>query len=335
MARILEQFDGVSGGYSYPDGAIPTKVTHFKHRCKPSEVTLSNKMVIESACVQCSNASCMEIPINNDVFDSLKMSQTDLLCPTNSIAYKDKEIYIDSNCIKCGLCISACPVGAIFFNENNDVEIRRADENFTLQNEKLTFDTQTIDVIHEQPSESEDAIRQIISNIQSLTSKGPIMNKLVVKSFESIGFSTYITRSGDVNLRMDALSKEDDIYYPIEIEISANLDAPRDILDDVAVFCSRQNVSKDNVIGIIVLGEIPNKRTEYWELISDIESVTGVKIATIPIAALLTCVWNKKPINVRDYFLGKGRTSVRSAINQSLGREINVSPNSNLLEAVK
>ena len=335
MAKILNQLNEKNGGYSFPRNSMPTQVTHFKNRQKLSKLTLSTGLTTSSACINCANASCMKIPISKNIFTSLEASQTDILCPTNSISVKENQIAIDHNCIKCGLCISACPIGAIFYNEDGNVEAGKVDTNYIARNEKMTIDLDSIEVISEDPFESEDIIKKVINNINELTHKNSIINKLVVKSFESMRFPTNLTRSGDVNLRMDALSKQNGIYYPIEIELIASLDSPRDILDDVAVFCSRHNVLKKDIVGIIVLAEFPNKRSEYWELLSDIEKTIGLEVATIPLTALLIGMWNKRPINIDHFYLGKGKTSAREALNKILGKEVEISKNSNLIEASK
>jgi len=335
VSKILNQISEPNRAYNFPNELTPIKVLHYKNRRQVSKITLSDNTTVNSACINCFDASCMKIAISVDIFASLEASQTDILCPTNSITIKENTISIDNNCINCGLCISSCPIGAIFFDENGDVKVGKIDKSFLPQNEKVAIDQDIIEVITEQPFESEEIIKRTINNLKLLTHKNSVINKLVVKSFESLGFPTNQTRSGDVNLRMDALSKYNDIYYPIEIELVASLDSPRDILDDVAVFCSRQGVKKSNVVGIIVLAELPNKRSEYWELLSDIESTIDLKIATIPLAILLIYAWNKRLIKINDYFLGKDKTSTRLAINHSLGREVNISINSNLIEASK
>ena len=150
-----------------------------------------------------------------------------------------------------------------------------------------------------------------------------------------MGLSTYLTRQGDVNLRMDGLGKSDESYLVIEIELNADLDAPRDILDDVAVFSSRYNIPKESIYGLIVLAELPNKRTEYWELIRDIEKVVDLKIFNVPLAALLTLFWSEKPLNYKDYKLNNNQTSARPALEVSLERKANLSVPSSLIEAAK
>lgn len=335
MAKLLKQLNEENHGFNFPSKSEPLQVIHFKNRSKVSQLKLSNNVEINSACILCANQSCMKLEASQNVFASLEASQTDILCPTNSIKVKENELTIDENCIHCGLCVSACPIGAIFFNEDGKIEVNRPDENYIPINQRILINTDDIKVSDEYPFQSENIIKNVISNLKLLTYKNSIINKLVVKSFESIGLPSNLTRSGDVNLRMDALSKKDNIYYPIEIELVASLDSPRDILDDVAVFCSRHNVSKQNIVGIIVLAELPNKRSEYWELLSDIEKTIELKIATIPLSALLISMWNQTQINIEDFYLNKYTTSAREAVNKIIGMKVEISKNSSLLEASK
>ena len=192
-----------------------------------------------------------------------------------------------------------------------------------------------LNIDNEFEEETEALILDIIRQVKALGNASFAMNRLVAKLLSDLGISTYLTRQGDVNLRMDAVGADNELFYVVETEFLASLDSPRDILDDVAVFCSRYDISKTKVIGIIVMCEFPNKRSEFWELINDIKKVVGLKIATIPLAALLTLYWNSADLVIADYFLDHKSMSARSAINEALGREINLPAKSNLIEAAK
>ena len=66
-----------------------------------------------------------------------------------------------------------------------------------------------------------------------------ILKNDISNLMSELGLKTFVTRTGDNNLRMDAISKVDKNIYAVEIESLADLDSPRNILDSLAVLHSR------------------------------------------------------------------------------------------------
>lgn len=292
---------------------------------------------IPTSCVNCEETYCIKIPIATGVFDDLNSSQKAKLCPTDAIAPNEHgRLEVDqSSCISCGLCIARCPVQAISFKKNdvsviyNDCSIEEGDAKYSLADS----------INHNKSSqyieESKGLFQTIFSQIEQSESPYRTLNNLVSKAMQISGIENVLSRQGDVNLRMDAIGLYKGKYVLCEIEKATNLDAPRDILDDVAVFCSRYDISKDNVIGMIVIPSMPNRRTEFWELLSDIYNVTGLQIAVVPLAAILIAVWNEKKISLEQFFLNQNKMSARVAVEGMLGRAINLPDPCDLLEPEK
>lgn len=335
MAEILKQNKIQITHYKFIGDSIPVKVTYFDNA--PAKVILSDNNEIESSCVNCQELSCIKRDNSVIVFDELKSSQTDKICPTNAIEVSDSgNVSVDSeSCIGCGLCIASCPIGAIYLNENLVAEVNYNHNSITESESALSLNEHNLNYSNSALRESDKIFINLISTINTLTSKTNVINLLVCKSLSLLGLPTYLTRQGDINIRMDGIGLYNERFVLIEAELSANLDSPRDILDDVAVFCSRYNVKKENTIGAIILPELPNKRTEFWELLSDIKNVVDVEIAVLPLSALLALVWNRQKIKLEYYYLNKDLTSARAALNKQLGRAANISEPSNLLEAAK
>jgi hypothetical protein len=59
------------------------------------------------------------------------------------------------------------------------------------------------------------------------------------------------------------------------------LGLPRRILEGVTWMHSRKKVLVKNQIPCVVIFEFPRKRSDFYEVISDIENVTGVKFKTL------------------------------------------------------
>jgi len=302
----------------------------------PSSITFSDGEEISSSCILCKGMPCMLGKEQEVVLGELSSSQKTTLCPTDAISMSDDNTININNdvCIKCGLCLYNCPIGSIFVDKETNFHVNN-DKNALIPSvEPLVFDDNI--VWSNQPLiESDGLIEEVISRVQLHPQKGSVLNLLTAKLLQEQGIATYLTRQGDVNLRMDGLGKCNNTYLVIEIESNADLDAPRDILDDVAVFCSRYNFQKDSVCGLIVLADLPNKRTEYWELISDIENVVSLEIYNIPLTALLTLFWAGKRLDYKEYKLNRENYSSRNALELSLGREVNISNPSSFIEAAK
>ncbi|MGX5174911.1 4Fe-4S binding protein [Aliikangiella sp. IMCC44653] len=335
MVNILKQSKLNIAHYEYPNGLIPVVVTYNDKSV--AKLTMSDSSEIESSCLNCKDMNCIKRENTVIVFEELQSSQSDKICPTDAIGMTDSgEVRVDRElCIGCGLCISACPIGAIYLDSKFKAVV-----NYNLSNISITKSAVTLteDIFtYKNPAiiENDKIFSNIISSISSLISKTNTINRLVCKSLQLAGVETYFTRQGDINIRMDGIGLVDKKFVLIEAELTANLDSPRDILDDVAVFCSRYNIKKENTIGAIVLPELPNKRTEFWELLTDIKSVVDVNISVIPLSVLLMIVWNRKKLALNDFYLDKNLMSAREKLTKVIGRKPNISEPSNLIEAAK
>ncbi|GAW87646.1 conserved hypothetical protein [Bathymodiolus platifrons methanotrophic gill symbiont] len=334
MDNILKQGKIKSKSFKYKNEAIPVIVQYMDQ--EPSKLTLSDESTINSSCLNCYDLNCLTLENNSIVMDELSSSQTNILCPTEAIFLNESgEVEINvQDCIGCGLCVVSCPVGAIYIGKEDVAIINRKNQSMEFSDEPF----QVKCIVKSSPAiqENEKKLRKIIKLINELPDRTSVLNKLVCKSLQLTGLDTNLTRQGDVNLRMDAVSIDiNNNHILVEIEHTANLDSPRDILDDVAVFCSRYDIDKSKASGLIVLTELPNKRTEYWELITDIEKVVKVKIATLPLSSLLALTWSGSLLCLTDFYLGNNNTSARNATYKLLLRSINIPNKNSLIEAAK
>jgi hypothetical protein len=106
-------------------------------------------------------------------------------------------------------------------------------------------------------------------------------------------------RTGNNHLRADLVLGSEGIKQGVvEVEFGdeAILDAPRDVLDDIAVFVSRHGWKKDDIVAVIVGDVLPNRRSEFWHIIKDIRDVLGIEIATVTVLALMLLVWERRKL---------------------------------------
>lgn len=181
----------------------------------------------------------------------------------------------------------------------------------------------------EQPSVSE--IEKLIINDLSLKEK---MNKLKASIndvkltpngendlirilFEGLGAKVYFPRKGDNSERFDAVIEFEEYKSVAEIEIPSTeiLDAPRNLLDDYAVQKSRIKDNTKEIIPLVICWDLPNKRTDYWNVITDIKNILGLKIKTISILALALHYWTETPLSLQndDYFLEHDNCTINNA----------------------
>ncbi|MCO4320973.1 hypothetical protein [Aliidiomarina quisquiliarum] len=163
-------------------------------------------------------------------------------------------------------------------------------------------------------------------------------NLLIDKLFQELGGKIRFPRVGDNNERFDAFLNFDKYYALAEIEIPSIsiLDAPRNLLDNYAVAISRRQLADKPIIPLVIFWDIPNKRTDYWNVIYDIKNVLGIEIKTISLSAIALHYWSKTPLDlINDYYLDSDNQKMETAI--SIFNKNNISAEHGLgyLEPIK
>jgi len=84
----------------------------------------------------------------------------------------------------------------------------------------------------------------------------------------------------------------------LEIELStAVLDSPRALLEDVAVLHGRYGIPVENIDPVSVILELPNVRSEYYQVMDDIAQVLALRCRTVTVGALLAVLWQFEKID--------------------------------------
>ena len=296
----------------------------------PSVVTINGK-TFQSKCINCKNKKCMKYTNNEISNDSVKIPVNidNNVCPVNAISFNDNKIIIDQEkCIKCGLCASRCLTGAIYYNGSNFI----VDE-YESDDETKYKDIQHLGQIIEENNE-------ILSEIYDRITKDNINPNIISRNLlNQCGISTYLSRKGDVNLRMDAILINNNKKGVCEIEFNNDvLSCPRCILDDLAVLCSRYDYSLEDTLSLVVALGLPNNRTDYWRVIKDINNILNVKIQTVSIGFLLIAMWNFKKVNLitNDLYKDCDDNSLMNEIQVVLDRKVNVIDDHNsIFETIK
>lgn len=148
----------------------------------------------------------------------------------------------------------------------------------------------------------EEKMLNLITSYENIRLTPGALEILIEKLLKKFGISIIFSRKGDNNTRYDALLSfaEGELEGIVEIEVpsTAMLDAPRNLLDDIAVRSNRNGLTIDKMVPIVICWTFPNNRTDYWNVINDIYKVLDIKIKTIPIMAIAVSYWTNTPLKL-------------------------------------
>lgn len=309
---------------------------------QPGVVSFSNGSRSFSSCLRCVPAPCMSYAESEVVSNSLPAFPADRnpgVCPANAISRINGAAPVVSSdaCIFCGVCASRCPVGAISMRphavvDDSSVEPLLETEDVSEALATLTA-FETIQKKGELLTESEalvDEMRaQLVAAWARIGDRFPdhLARNLLIAS----GAGAAMRRKGDNAARMDiVLGPPWPNYGCAEAEFGdiAILDAPRDLMDDIAVSVGRLRIAKQSIVAFVVTDVLPNRRSEYWRIVHDVSEVLGVKIGTVTVLALCMLIWRGKRLSdlPRNLFHVHVNTeSYRTAVLEPLlGRKLRI-----------
>ena len=160
----------------------------------------------------------------------------------------------------------------------------------------------------------------LVSSYQRLKLDPTGFRYLIEALCNKLGFQAHFPRKGDVNERYDVLidSTSDNYIIVSEVEIPsiAILDAPRNLLDDIAVLVSRRETKASNLVPLVICWDFPNNRTDYWNVVKDIKNVLNIEIKTCSILALAVLAWTENKFDARsdDYYLNPTKNILENVV---------------------
>lgn len=334
MSRILSANYTQTEISIFKDGKIYSLTFHPE---KETDIIFQNGKKIKAGCINCINPKCMSLN-DGDIecieFPDIAHDMNKNLCPVDAIKSGSEQIVIDDKkCIGCGLCVASCPVGAIYLKDGkarvscadkkeldvlpaNDLGIQKQ-QTFLAKNEisdkRGTIQKETERII----GNICDAIKRMSQEEQNILARN-----LLIK----LGNHATLARQGNVYMRMDGFYSNKKQFGVIEIETGTDmLDVSRALLDDVAVVNVRYGVDKVENHPLAIVLSLPNKRTDYWQVLKDIRDVIDVPIRTITFGALLILLWNNKEVcDFDQFYIDIDNSTIRAAVSSLVGRFINV-----------
>ena len=246
------------------------------------------------------------------------------VCPTRALEWDTKAravTVLTDACIGCGLCASRCPYGAISLAGGSVAEVAMDDPDglVTLGVTEATHPSpQLHGAIASTTAPAAEGLPASISKLSDTKSALLVRNLL-----NEVGMNARVRRRGDTNMRIDAIGySRSERPFVAEIELSnAVLDSPRALLEDVAILHARYGYDISAIDPISIILAFPNVRSEYYQVIRDIDVVLGLKVRTITIGALISMMWAHEHIDGfldELFFLGKETADLSDSLGESL-----------------
>ena len=281
-------------------------------------------------CLGCHDAPCMELAKEEvNVGGTLRTFPGDPsrdVCPTNAIDWDEagEAPTIDTeNCIGCGLCAARCPYGAISLLPEGIARVEARDpDGITIAEPDVAnrhFVTSRVGVLGEISMPFPSNLPEVANGLTDIQAARLVRNMLTV-----CGVIATMRRKGDTNIRMDGVVRfESGQIGVLELETSsAALESPRALLEDIAVLNSRFDIEKSDIVPVSILGTLPNSRSEYYQVIDDIEKVLGIRCRTLTLGALCLFVWHSATIQELKgnfFYASQGAEDIGGSVKHLLG----------------
>lgn len=308
------------------------------HPGKDAEIIYNNGKQFCSGCMNCVSPKCINIgedDIKCAEFANISHDTNRFICPVDAIKSGAERVEIDDDkCIGCGLCAASCPIGAIYLKDGK-AKVSVGDKTCF---EELSVNAEGIkrqkDFISKIATADKDGILQqetdhimesVYKKIRKMSQEE--QNILTRNLLIRLGNHATLARQGNVYMRMDGFYSNSTQSGVVEIEAGADmLDVSRAILDDVAVLNVRYGVEKNKNHPLAILLSLPNKRTDYWQILKDIKDVVEMSIATVTFGALFIFLWNNKVVyDFNKFYIDVDNSSIRRVVSDMIGRDVEIS----------
>lgn len=346
--QILKQKKSSKKSKTLVAGVAPVSIEWSQDEKHPI-IKFSDGGQATGSCIHCINPPCLEYTadeIKLDTFKEFPADRTPEVCPTKAISWpqeSDAPIIDSEACISCGICVSRCPVAAIYLDPDKTTAILNdlSNKYFLPQNQQVseTVQRDLLKKFSQIPEngifvlENDNILQRLFDKFKSVTTEkkqgDQFPNHLVRNLMLAVGVDALMRRRGDTNLRMDIVFEQSGGKLgTCEVELGSEiLDTPRNLLDDVAVLVSRYKISKNNIIPLIVTLSLPNRRSEYWQVIKDVKQVLNLQINSLTIGMLILLIWNRIKISLDSQeilYVDSDLYTLRGKFERILGRKLNI-----------
>lgn len=303
-----------AGTFARHYGADVTDV-HCEHG-ERTAVMLADGRAGAGTCLGCGSAPCMEKDDSEltlfGALDAFPGDPSRDVCPTRAIRWDGENsaaFVVADDCIGCGLCISRCPYGAISLIDGLTANVEAADPDGLVVAGPAKGEHPQVRRGGQIATLDAPAATNLPTTVAALDDARTTL--LVRNLLNEVGLNARTRRRGDTNMRIDAVGfSRSERPFVAEIETGAGvLESPRALLEDVAVLHSRYGYAVDGIDPVSVILSFPNVRSEYYQVIRDIEKVLGLRCRTITVGALVALLWNCAKLDGFDgdaFTIGEG-----------------------------
>lgn len=293
---VIHKGRRAAGAFARHYGA-DVAIVHYEPG-KPTLITLTDGRAGAGTCLGCSNMPCIEKgEAELALFGTFEVFPGDPsrdVCPTRAIHWDEgsSTALVIGDCIGCGLCISRCPHGAISLADGLAAQVETSDPDGLVALGPTQGEQPQVRRSGQIGNTDAPAASNLPRTIAAL--EDGRMTLMVRNILHEIGLNARTRRRGDTNMRIDAVGfSRSQRPFVAEIETGAGvLDSPRALLEDVAVLHSRYGYAVDAIDPISIILAFPNVRSEYYQVVRDIEKVIGLRCRTLTVGALVTLLWN-------------------------------------------
>ena len=289
----------------------PVSGRDYNGGLQPVIVELGDGTTGRGTCLGCHDAPCITMAEEDlalpEVLRDFPGDPSRDVCPTGAIArnVSGEAAEIDANaCIGCGLCVTRCPYGAVSLTPEGVAVVESSDpDGLTVAAGQALSSvghvrTQRLGRIGPIRFPAMQRMPDSIEGLSSHVGTRFIRNLLI-----ECGIQCRIRRPGDTNVRMDGvLATAEGRLGVLEIELGrAVMESPRELLEDVAVLHGRYGIEVGSIDPVSAITRLPNARSEYYRVMSDIEKVLNLRCRTVTVGALLAVIWQFEKV---DRFTG-------------------------------
>lgn len=334
VSNVLRQRANTGRGKTLISGWEPVGI-HFAPG-QQTTIQFGNGKVAPASCLRCHDTPCATFSGDDVTPSNFKRFPADRnldVCAAGAITKPDgggAPAIDGERCILCGVCSSRCPVGAIrLVAELGAIVDDAPNEAFqaitTPDPLKIVSDRQLFEGLLSDGSqliESDAIVDEVFGRLQRAWTRvgDRFPNMLARNLLNGAGLGASVGRKGNNHMRMDIILSPPGVKHGVaEVEFGqdAVLDAPRDLMDALAVLVSRYGWTLDSTTAIIVSDVLPNRRSEYWHIVQDIANVFGVQIGTVTIFSLMLYNWNRWSLDLSDgqrFYADRDTNSYRSEV---------------------